>query len=400
MVKHHSTHIGSRGMSPQDVHQFNRRQVLAFFYKAKAASRAELADQLQLSIPAISKIIDELIEEQFIEAEESLCQSSRRNERYRISQDRPHTVCVYLSPTLLKVLIVDGGMRPLSSLLTAPITPVSPDEFLSGIVALITKAISMQTCQRYRLALACHGQVDIKTGASLQMSQAPWKSVVELKYLLQSRLGYPVAIDNDCVMVALAEKWLRDNQQDFCVINLDYGIGSSFLISGEIYRGRHFGSGQIGHSIVMPGGPLCGCGRHGCLETQASIAAIEQNYAAYSHQPAIAFAAIVARYRAGESIAVEVVNRAARMVGLSLYNFVVTLDINHILLYGACCEFGEHWLQQIIEETTGNPFESDVALSQEQTQIQIGQLDEAQQLTGIGYLWVERELNDIFTPFW
>ncbi len=103
------------------------------------------------------------------------------------------------------------------------------------------------------LALAIHGQVDPVTGVSQTMPQAPWATPVEVKYLLEEKLGIRVMVDNDCVMLALAEKWQNNSQErDFCVINVDYGIGSSFVINEQIYRGSLYGSGQIGHTIVNP----------------------------------------------------------------------------------------------------------------------------------------------------
>lgn len=97
-----------------------------------------------------------------------------------------------------------------------------------------------------------------------------------MKYLLEEKLKTRVLLDNDCVMLALAEKWQNtDNQQDFCVINVDYGIGSSFVINQQIYRGSLYGSGQIGHTIVNPDGVACDCGRYGCLETVASLSALK-----------------------------------------------------------------------------------------------------------------------------
>ncbi len=67
-----------------------------------------------------------------------------------------------------------------------------------------------------------------------------------------------------------------ENVGDFCVINVDYGIGSAFIINGQIYRGALFGSGQIGHTIINPDGSACACGRYGCLETVASLSAIKK----------------------------------------------------------------------------------------------------------------------------
>ena len=92
-----------------------------------------------------------------------------------------------------------------------------------------------------------HGQVDPVTGVS-HMPQAAWRSPLQLKFLLEEKLAVDVRVDNDCVMLALAEKWLNRNAlAEFCVINVDYGIGSSFVINGEIFRGNLYGSGQIGH---------------------------------------------------------------------------------------------------------------------------------------------------------
>jgi predicted NBD/HSP70 family sugar kinase len=54
-------------------------------------------------------------------------------------------------------------------------------------------------------------------------------------------------------MLALAEKWQNPAANgDFCVINVDYGIGSSFVINDNIWRGSLYGSGQIGHTSFIP----------------------------------------------------------------------------------------------------------------------------------------------------
>lgn len=114
------------------------------------------------------------------------------------------------------------------------------------------------------------------TGVSQTMPQAPWATPIEVKYLLEEKLGIRVMVDNDCVMLALAEKWQNNSQvRDFCVINVDYGIGSSFVINEQIYRGSLYGSGQIGHTIVNPDGVVCDCGHYGCTETVASLSALK-----------------------------------------------------------------------------------------------------------------------------
>ncbi|MFA0520180.1 ROK family protein, partial [Vibrio sp. 10N.222.55.E8] len=225
----------------------------------------------------------------------------------------------------------------------------------------------------YRLSIAVHGQVDTHVGSSMRMPQAPWTQSIELKYILEQRLRVDVLVDNDCVMMALAEKWLGGHsRQDFCVLNIDYGIGSSFLINNNIYRGKMFGSGQIGHTKVANNGIICGCGREGCLETEASSKALCDRYSQQSalhsqskadhkseithylqtleamiEEQALTFDDFVLRYQQNDPIALDVAQRAAIVLGQALYNFLITLNINKIILYGNTCTLGQPWLNTI-----------------------------------------------------
>ena len=148
-----------------------------------------------------------------------------------------------ITPTRIEYQLADAQLVAQGDCRQKAIDAATPDALLKE-----TEALWRQVCQQWpkkkiNLALAVHGQVDPVTGVSQHMPQAAWKAPVELKYLLEERLGIEVRVDNDCIMLALAEKWLNRNQQsEFCVINVDYGIGSSFVINGEIFRGNLYGS--------------------------------------------------------------------------------------------------------------------------------------------------------------
>ncbi|HAU6293271.1 TPA: ROK family protein, partial [Klebsiella oxytoca] len=254
------------------------------------------------------------------------------------------------------------------------------------------------------LALGVHGQVDPITGVSQTMPQARWKTPIEIKYLLEEQLGVQVRVDNDCVMLALAEKWQHPGPQpDFCVINVDYGIGSSFVINDQIYRGSLYGSGQIGHTIVNPDGKACDCGRYGCLETVASLSALKKQARMWlKTQPEaqrspeqLTTASLIEAWEQGDVHIRAWVDNAANAIGLSLYNFLNILNINQIWLYGRSCAFGEQWLESIVKQTGFNPFDHGDTPRAHATQIGFGTLTRAQQLMGIGYLYVEEQLQTL-----
>lgn len=230
------------------------------------------------------------------------------------------------------------------------------------------------------------------------MPQAPWRDELHVKFLLESQLGIQVRMDNDCVMRALAQKWhlLRTTGecQDFCMLNVDYGVGSSFLINHEIYRGQLFGSGQIGHTIIDPNGKLCACGRIGCLETAASTGAILRSVNQYlravqGEQSSLTFPQATALYVEGDPNVAVQVNMAGVSLGRAIYNFLNLININHIYIYGAVQLLGDKFLEVIKRQIKVNPFDKGDQVKALATSIEYGTLSEEEQISGISYLYGE-----------
>ena len=86
----------------------------------------------------------------------------------------------------------------------------------------------------------------------------------------------PVSIDNDANLAALGEHvWGAGRGCDDCVtVKFHYGIGCGLFVNGTLVRGAAGGAGEIGHTTVDERGPLCRCGKRGCLDTYAAIPAI------------------------------------------------------------------------------------------------------------------------------
>lgn len=395
-----------KGLNNQQVRQYNCRIIMELLYKHKGMTKSQLAQSTQLSIPAITKIIDMLIEHGRVENTSSL-QKRKGNFKgvYKVSSNHPNTICMNVSPSRIQAIAVNNEITPCSDFISQKIAPATPVELIEDIISVIVTCRQANPTTEYRLSIAVHGQVDTNVGSSMRMPQAPWTESIELKYILEQRLNVDVLIDNDCVMMALAEKWMDGhNGQDFCILNVDYGIGSSFLINNHIYRGKMFGSGQIGHIRAVDNGIVCGCGREGCLETEASSQALCNHYRTQklresgenSCEHELTFSDFLTLYNQKDHIALDVAERAATIIGQSLYNFLITLNINKIILYGNTCALGQLWLDTITKQTLVNPFEDKNARRQDQTLVSFGQLSEIKRVMGMSYLWVEQELDNLF----
>lgn len=392
------------GLNNARVRQTNKAIFLSHLWREKQLSKSQLSQLTGLSIPAVSNILEELLDEGRIShSTEKMSSRGLNSGSYQTPEHGPWTLCMTVSPTSIECQLADARLLAVGEHRRVAVDAPEPQVLLKAIADCWRHYHQHYPTQHINLALGVHGQVDPITGVSQTMPQARWKAPVEMKYLLEERLGVQVRLDNDCVMLALAEKWQnRSAQQDFCVINVDYGIGSSFVINDQIYRGSLYGSGQIGHTIVNPDGAACDCGRYGCLETVASLSALKKQARVWlKTQPGAELSpeqlttrALIRAWEEGDVRVRAWVENAANAIGLSLYNFLNILNINQIWLYGRSCAFGESWLSTIVRQTGFNPFDRDESPRAKATHIGFGTLNRTQQILGIGYLYVESQLSD------
>lgn len=177
---------------------------------------------------------------------------------------------------------------------------------------------------------------------------------------LSRRLGVPVFLENDANAAALAEAWLgagRGAESLLCV-TLGTGIGAGLVLQGRVWSGRSGYAGEIGHIQVEDGGFPCGCGSRGCLETvagipgwrrraEAGLAARESSLRGKDLDPAV----IVEHARAGDRLALEVVDGAARAIGIGIAAVLDLLNLDRVVLAGGVAAAGPFLLDRIVEET-------------------------------------------------
>ncbi len=108
----------------------------------------------------------------------------------------------------------------------------------------------------------------------------PMKEETPFRTFLSERFGVPVAVDNDANAAAYGEYIYGGarNMRHFIMITLGTGIGSGIVIDGRLLHGHTGTAGELGHTLVQPGGRTCGCGRKGCVEMYASAKGICLNY--------------------------------------------------------------------------------------------------------------------------
>jgi glucokinase len=158
---------------------------------------------------------------------------------------------------------------------------------------------------------------------------------VDFAVNVSDAVGVPAALDNDANCAAWGEHKFGCGRgaAEFLCITLGTGIGGGYVFGGRPYRGAHGGAGEVGHMLVDPDGPQCGCGRRGCWEQFASGMALERAAAKEFGKP-IDGPAISQLARDGDPIALKVVERTATWIGWGLASLVNIFEPQRIAIAG------------------------------------------------------------------
>ncbi len=196
---------------------------------------------------------------------------------------------------------------------------------------------------------------------------------VPFKEILEKRLGLRVEIDNDASVAALGEAHLGVGAgcESLFLITLGTGIGGGIILNGTIHHGASFSAGEIGHMCLEPHGPVCGCGKKGCLEAltagPAMVRFVQQ--ALQDGQPSILSTtedltpeAICNAAEKGDGPAQGAVAQSTFYLGIAVANIINVISPNVIAIGGGISAAGDLLLKPIIksahEYTLEGMFES------------------------------------------
>ena len=172
-----------------------------------------------------------------------------------------------------------------------------------------------------------------------------WRGIVPLAKLMSDSLHAHCKLTNDAKAAALGEQQFgaAKGMKDFLVITLGTGLGSGIIANGSLIYGHDGFAGELGHVIVVPGGRLCGCGRHGCLETYVSATGLVRTYRELNPEASLEMdaRAVAELAQAGDAIAIEAYRLTGEMLGFSLANSVAYTSPEAIFLFGGLIRAGE-----------------------------------------------------------
>ncbi|MGI8978536.1 MAG: ROK family protein [Pirellulaceae bacterium] len=219
------------------------------------------------------------------------------------------------------------------------------------------------------IGIGCPGNMDLDRGVILDTANLSWKNV-HVKSILEEAFGAPTVILNDVDAGVYGEYRFGSGKNARCLVGVfpGTGIGGGCVYQGEIIRGKTMSCFEIGHMQVSPGGLLCGCGRTGCLETEASRLAIASAAAAAAFRgeaphlfkvagtdvAAIRSSVLAQAIKDGDKVVEQIVIRAARLIGSVVGDVANLLAPDIVVLGGGLVEAMPDLFVSHVEEAAKN----------------------------------------------
>lgn len=310
----------TRKVLPEHARAHNRSLLLQLLYRNGGQSRADLARASALTKVTVSDLVAEMLAEGLVveTRQRTSTGPGKPAVELDIPRERWQVIAVDLSGADEfegAVLDLDGTVITRASV---PRNEATGSFALTVACDLVDELRARATAPVLGIGVGSPGIVDLD-GVVLSAPNLGWIDV-PMRAVLAERTGLPVRVANDANAASLAEHSFGAAAHDLLLLKVGHGVGAAVLANGRLVHGRRFAAGEIGHVIVGTdvAGPLCACGRHGCLEAWLAVPRLEARLADAPDEEA----------------AREVLRECGRRLGFALAPVVGTLGLTDVIVSG------------------------------------------------------------------
>ncbi len=345
----------TRAWQPADLRAHHRALVLQLLDGSGPMARSEIGHRSGLSVPTVTAILAELMEQGRI-SDAGVDPASRRGPRptmVTLARTSTQAIGVYLGVGRATAGRCDlaGGIRQVRRVRLDPTDP--PARVLRTVARTVAPLVSAAGPQLVGVGVAVPGPVD-PTNRSVRLSLCLGWHDVAVADQLEQALGAPAVVEYNVQAMARAERRYGSGLStgNLLYLHVSTGVGFAFLVDGEPLTYGPHGVSELGHHRVAPSGPPCACGVPGCLESVVNEPALVARIAeAAESRPALAqacrqqahpLAALLADYvdhlTAGLAAAINMLSPTRVVLGGFLANApaAVHQQIRHILAPKVC----------------------------------------------------------------
>ncbi len=347
-----------------DMREINRSAILEIIRRESPISRSAIAERLDVSLPTVMRIVDELVEEGYVRPEGSTEWSGgRRRPLLEFNAENFVVIGVDMGGTKFYGAISDFGGNILDEIDMGRHEKSSEGNYERLLELIDTLLASPKLGKRHVRGIGVgapgitfHKEGIVKWAYSLNWRDFPLKARLSEHYKL------PITVDNDVNLAAMGELWFGAGQniQNLILIVSGAGIGAGIIIDGALYRGGHEASGEIGNFI--PGREFLGKDYQdfGALEKVASGTGIVERarLSLRSAREAADLESLTAddvflAARQGQQWATSIIDETVDYLAIAVANLAASFDPQLIVLGGSISPFADLLIEPISQRLEG-----------------------------------------------
>ena len=213
------------------------------------------------------------------------------------------------------------------------------------------------------IGIGSPGPLDAKKGIIITTPNLPFRNC-DIVSPIKNKFNVPVHLDNDANVAAIGEFMLgaAKGTENMVYITVSTGVGGGAVINGKIYRGNTSNALEIGHTTILPDGPRCNCGNHGCVEALASGTAIAKRAkeaiergldTTLANYENVTSYEVFREAEKGDIVATDILDRSLNYLGICVANTITSFDPEMVVIGGGVSKGGDivfERVQQVVNE--------------------------------------------------
>jgi len=258
-----------------------KKDIICYYINNGDDTLADLGKELNFSVPTVTKMVGELIEDGIVmDFGKMETPGGRRPNIYGLNQSSGYFIGVDISQKRVHIGLINFKGDLIDEQMDISFEEAHPHERFERLCEIIEDFMSHTVVPKDKIlsiGINISGRVNPQTGHSYSFFYFDERPLTEM---FEEKLGIDVSIDNDSRAMAYGEyiKGRVQAEKNIIYVNVGWGLGLGIIVNGQLYYGKSGFSGEFGHITAFENEILCHCGKKGCLETEASGSALYRKF--------------------------------------------------------------------------------------------------------------------------
>lgn len=335
-----------------------KRNIIAHMAANGECTLSELTKELHISVPTITKLVQELVEENIVtDLGKVETPGGRRPNIFGLASSAIYFAGVYVGRDSMRFVVTDLQNNIIVEQSDPDFELQDRPQCFERLCHNVEQFIATCGVDRGKilgLGLCIVGRVNPDTGRSYKYFTSSEQS---LREILEERVGIRVLVENDTRARCYAEYTCGKSKSESNVLylHLGRGVAVGIVIDGQLYYGKSGFAGEFGHIPFFDNEIICSCGKKGCLETEVSGIALEEKMSReiekgvntilrekYARQKSIHIDDIIAAAKNDDNLSIELIEEAGEKVGKAVAFLINTFNPETVIVGGNLAAAGDY----------------------------------------------------------